>query len=321
MTHTHCSMLCRLCLRASPTGAPLPSPCQQNFHHSSHPHCTLFQSPAHNQHTAWHANSTTPPTPVAPSLPPSLPPGKGEPDLQIRFVAGCSLDPDGVSAYAKFGELKKQGLNWPPGITFQLLNVRPKSKGSIGEWRSWAFRRASSRLDSLVRPWGLWMDVVRCGARPSGRLLGTAAGCRLPLELLLRAPCKCTCCRCRNGSSMPMGSHSPTASVQLLTSLPLPPCPPGLRSSDPFSMPAININYLTDKEGADMATLKAGIQMSREMTSGAAFAKYVEAEYFPGAAFNTDVAVEDYIRKSVHSGNAVVGTCRCARAGCAALAQ
>lgn len=86
-------------------------------------------------------------------------------------------------------------------------------------------------------------------------------------------------------------------------------------------MPAININYLTDKEGADMATLKAGIQMSREMTSGPAFSKYVEAEYFPGAAFNTDAAVEDYIRKSVHSGNAVVGTCRWASPGCAVLAR
>jgi hypothetical protein len=50
----------------------------------------------------------------------------------MRFVNGCALDPDGVSSYVKFGEMKKQGLSWPGGITIQLLAVRAKSKGSIG---------------------------------------------------------------------------------------------------------------------------------------------------------------------------------------------
>ena len=52
----------------------------------------------------------------------------------MRFVNGFALDPDGVSSYVKFGEMKKQGLSWPGGITIQLLAVRAKSKGSIGEW-------------------------------------------------------------------------------------------------------------------------------------------------------------------------------------------
>jgi hypothetical protein len=60
--------------------------------------------------------------------------GKGQPDLQIRFVAGFALDPDGVSSYIKFGEMKKQGLSWPGGITLQLLAIRSKSKGSVGEF-------------------------------------------------------------------------------------------------------------------------------------------------------------------------------------------
>ena len=50
--------------------------------------------------------------------------GQGDPDLQIRFVPGLALDPDGIGSYAAFGKLKDQ--KWPSGYTFQLLAVRPK---------------------------------------------------------------------------------------------------------------------------------------------------------------------------------------------------
>eukprot|EP00955_Chlamydomonas_euryale_P013934 150487-Chlamydomonas_euryale.AAC.1 len=56
----------------------------------------------------------------------------GEPDLQMRFVAGCALDADGVQSYVKFGDMKKAGIPWPAGITLQLLAVRSKSRGSVG---------------------------------------------------------------------------------------------------------------------------------------------------------------------------------------------
>lgn len=59
--------------------------------------------------------------------------GKGEPDLQMRFVCGAALDPDAIKSYIIFGELKKQGLNWPCGVTVQLLAVRAKTAGSVGE--------------------------------------------------------------------------------------------------------------------------------------------------------------------------------------------
>ncbi len=59
--------------------------------------------------------------------------GSGEPDLQIRFVPGCALDPDAIQSYIKFGELKRLGLAWPCGITMQLLAARPKSRGSVSE--------------------------------------------------------------------------------------------------------------------------------------------------------------------------------------------
>lgn len=50
----------------------------------------------------------------------------------MRFVPALSLEADGVSAYATFGELKRRGLNWPGGVTMQLLAVRPRSRGSVG---------------------------------------------------------------------------------------------------------------------------------------------------------------------------------------------
>lgn len=50
----------------------------------------------------------------------------------MRFVPGCALDPDGVSAYIKLGQLKKQGQTWPAGFTLQLLAVRARSRGSVG---------------------------------------------------------------------------------------------------------------------------------------------------------------------------------------------
>jgi hypothetical protein len=50
--------------------------------------------------------------------------GQSQPDLQIRFVPGLALDPDGIGSYAAFGKLKDQ--KWPSGYTFQLLAVRPK---------------------------------------------------------------------------------------------------------------------------------------------------------------------------------------------------
>jgi hypothetical protein len=50
--------------------------------------------------------------------------GQKLPDLQIRFVPGLALDPDGIGSYTAFGKMKDQ--KWPSGVTFQLLGVRPK---------------------------------------------------------------------------------------------------------------------------------------------------------------------------------------------------
>ena len=148
------------------------------------------------------------------------------PDLQIRFVAGMALDPDGVSTYVRFGKFQEQGKKWPSGITFQLIACRPRGLGSVQ-----------------------------------------------------------------------------------------------LKSDDPFEFPAVSSGYLTDAAGADMATLKHGIALARDLAASAAFKDYVEGpegELFPGRAISDDAAIEQYIRETIHSSNAIVGTCRMGTAGAAA---
>ncbi|KAG2445644.1 hypothetical protein HXX76_000254 [Chlamydomonas incerta] len=134
-----------------------------------------------------------------------------QPDLQMRFVPGCALDPDGVKSYIVFGELKKQGRAWPGGITLQLLAIRAKSKGSIG-----------------------------------------------------------------------------------------------LKAADPFINPAININYFSDP--ADLATLVQAVKMARQIAAQEPLKKYLQEETFPGERAASDKDLEEYIRRTVHSGNALVGT-------------
>ncbi|CAL5223510.1 g6037 [Coccomyxa viridis] len=139
--------------------------------------------------------------------------GQSEPDLQIRFVPGLALDPDGIGSYAAFGKLKDQ--KWPSGTTFQLLAVRPKSRGHVA-----------------------------------------------------------------------------------------------LRSDDPYDAPKLDIGYLTDSEGADLATLRSGIKLTREICQQPALAGVTKSELHPGADKQSDSDIDAYIRDTVHSGNANVGTCK-----------
>ena len=43
---------------------------------------------------------------------------------------------------------------------------------------------------------------------------------------------------------------------------------------------------------------------------GAQFGEYVGDEVFPGASVSTDAQIDQYIRDSVHTANALVGTCK-----------
>jgi choline dehydrogenase-like flavoprotein len=137
------------------------------------------------------------------------------PDLQIRFVPGMALDPDGVSTYTRFGNFKKEGRKWPSGVTFQIVATRAIGKGQVS-----------------------------------------------------------------------------------------------LKSDDPFDSPLIKSGYLTDEEGRDLMSLKNGIEVARKIAATGVMANLLDGEVFPGDDISSPAAIEEYIRKTVHSSNALVGTCR-----------
>jgi choline dehydrogenase-like flavoprotein len=138
-----------------------------------------------------------------------------QPDLQVRFVPASALDPDGVGSYVLFGQLAKLGLKYPSGFTFQLLVVRPKSRGSIK-----------------------------------------------------------------------------------------------LRSSDPFEPPHMDAGFCSDAEGADIQTLRNGLKWARQAAGSSAFGDWFNNEIHPGPEVQSDAQIDEYIRKTLHSGNAIVGTCK-----------
>ncbi|CBJ25560.1 conserved unknown protein [Ectocarpus siliculosus] len=78
-----------------------------------------------------------------------------------------------------------------------------------------------------------------------------------------------------------------------------------LRSSDPFDKPHIVTNYL--ESGEDMASLTNGIEMARKLFDQEAFGEMVDKEVFPG---RDNKEISEYIKSTVHSANALVGTCK-----------
>lgn len=58
--------------------------------------------------------------------------GPATPDLQIRLAPALALDADGIGSYVEYARLKETGRKWPSGVTFQLLGVRPASRGRVG---------------------------------------------------------------------------------------------------------------------------------------------------------------------------------------------
>ena len=146
--------------------------------------------------------------------------GKAVADLQVRVAPGLALNPDGIGSYVEFGRLAAEGRKWPSGLTFQLLAVRPRSRGTIS-----------------------------------------------------------------------------------------------LRSSSPWDAPVFDPAFLSDDSGADAATLRGGLRLSRELASAPALEKLLEQELHPGAGATTDEELDAYVRLTLHSGNAVVGSARMGKAG------
>jgi choline dehydrogenase-like flavoprotein len=81
-----------------------------------------------------------------------------------------------------------------------------------------------------------------------------------------------------------------------------------LAGADPNMAPVIEGMFLAEKN--DVVTLREGLKFSRELAKQPAFAEYVGTEVFPGTNVTSDADLDKYIRSSVHTANALVGTCR-----------
>ncbi|PSC67760.1 glucose-methanol-choline oxidoreductase [Micractinium conductrix] len=103
--------------------------------------------------------------------------------------------------------------------------------------------------------------------------------------------------------------------VQLIACRPHSKGSVGLKNADPFTPPKLRPGYLTDKAGADLATLRSGVHWARDLASSGPLSEFLEGELFPGSQVVSDDDIDSYIRRTIHSSNAIVGTCRMGAAG------
>ena len=81
-----------------------------------------------------------------------------------------------------------------------------------------------------------------------------------------------------------------------------------LTSSEPGAAPSILFNYMSHEE--DWQTFRACIRLTREVLSQPALAGYTGDEIAPGAAVQSDEAIDDFVRDAVESAYHPCGTCR-----------
>ncbi len=82
-------------------------------------------------------------------------------------------------------------------------------------------------------------------------------------------------------------------------------------SDDPRTPPSILFNYLEDAR--DLADLRRGVRLAREILAQAALAPYRGAELLPGEAVQSDDALDEWLRGAVETCYHPVGTCRMGR--------
>ena len=81
-----------------------------------------------------------------------------------------------------------------------------------------------------------------------------------------------------------------------------------LRSADPFDAPAVDPGYLT--EDADLAVLREGLELIREILQAEPFDAYRGEEVKPGKAADTEAELTEQIRETAHSLYHPVGSCK-----------
>jgi choline dehydrogenase-like flavoprotein len=84
-----------------------------------------------------------------------------------------------------------------------------------------------------------------------------------------------------------------------------------LGSCNAFDKPIIDGGYLSDKR--DVETIREGIRLSRRLAQQPAFKEFIGPEIFPGHEVQSDEQLDTYIASTIHTANALVGTCRMGR--------
>ncbi|MCV7423610.1 GMC family oxidoreductase N-terminal domain-containing protein [Mycobacterium yunnanensis] len=83
-----------------------------------------------------------------------------------------------------------------------------------------------------------------------------------------------------------------------------------ITSSDPGQAPSIDYGYFTDPDGADEATLIAGIRLARRVAAASPMSEWIGREVFPGAELTTDEELSPPLRATHQTVYHVSGTCR-----------
>ncbi|MCB1333471.1 MAG: choline dehydrogenase, partial [Roseivivax sp.] len=81
-----------------------------------------------------------------------------------------------------------------------------------------------------------------------------------------------------------------------------------LRGPDPATAPAIRFNYMSTPE--DWTDFRAAIRLAREIVGQPAFGDLAGGEIQPGAAAQSDAALDDFVREHAESAYHPCGTCR-----------
>jgi choline dehydrogenase-like flavoprotein len=81
-----------------------------------------------------------------------------------------------------------------------------------------------------------------------------------------------------------------------------------LSSSNSHVKPMIDGGYLSNQD--DLATLRAGIKLGRMLGNRPEWGEYLGQEVYPGPDVQTDEEIDEYIRNSLHTANALTGTCK-----------
>jgi choline dehydrogenase len=84
-----------------------------------------------------------------------------------------------------------------------------------------------------------------------------------------------------------------------------------LRGPDPASTPSILFNYMSDPQ--DWVDFRRAIRLTREIMAQPPMQRFAGAEILPGAAADTDDALDDAIREHAESAYHPCGTCRMGR--------